>query len=198
MADADELAPPWDAVISETEHYRIMPTKGALVSGWLLVVSKTHHLCAGALDAGRIEPLESALSLAARLVADRFGPVTIFEHGPSQSGTAVGCGVDHLHFHVVPLPFSLLEAVQLLQPGTQWQDIRGIAELRQLHAKGIPYAFVKEPNSDPMWCVPPVGMRQMLRRAIAKALGVPELFDYAVHPHTANVVHTVQSLSNFR
>jgi hypothetical protein len=42
---------------------------------------------------------------------------------------------------------------------------------------------------------PPAGVRQALRRAIANRLGIPELFDYATHPHVENVLRTLEHVA---
>jgi ATP adenylyltransferase len=185
----------WDASISETDVYLIVPTKGSLVPGWLLVVSKQHRLCSGELRQSELAGLERAIEVAKEIVEHHFGAATIFEHGPASPGTSLGCGIDHLHFHVAPLKFSLITAVNLVIPSVHWQILKGLGELRSLHGKGVGYATVGEPNADMMWFQPPPGIRQPLRRAIASQLGSPELFDYAAHPHEDNVLRTLEQIA---
>lgn len=186
---------PWDTTIAETDKYTIVPTKGSLVPGWLLVVSKRHALCSGELPPGDFSCLEHAIGVAREFVERHFGPATIFEHGPKFPGTSLGCGVDHLHFHVAPLKFSLVEAVASVVPNAEWTKAEGLPTLRALHRAGIGYAVVREPDADMFWFQPPSSIRQPLRRAIANRLGIPELFDYSAHPHVGNVLRTLEHVA---
>jgi diadenosine tetraphosphate (Ap4A) HIT family hydrolase len=186
---------PWDTTLAETQTYKIVPTKGALVPGWLLVISKKHVLCAGALDADEFNDLEETINLGRQLVGSNFGPATVFEHGPQLPETSLGCGIDHLHFHIAPLRFSLVDAVDSVIPGAVWKALSGLRDLKALHRAGIGYAMIHEPGAGMLWFQPPSDIRQPLRRAIATQLGVPELFDYATHPHLANVLRTVDQFT---
>jgi ATP adenylyltransferase len=181
----------WDTTIAETDQYIIVPTKGSLVAGWLLVVSKQHFLCSGELQEKEFVSLERAVYLAKEIVEGHFGAATVFEHGPQVPGTSLGCGIDHLHLHVVALNFSLVEAVNSSIQGVTWQGLPNLRSLGPLYRSGIGYAVVGEPHAQLVWFPPPHNVRQPLRRAIANHLGVPERFDYAKHPYTENVLRTL-------
>jgi len=185
----------WDQRLTETPDYVVVPTKGALVPGWLLVVSKEHALCAGALPHAKLDGLKAALDDAKALVEPKFGPVTFFEHGPVVAGTGLGCGIDHLHVHVAPLNFSLREAFLRLYPDSDWHQIGGWCDLQRIHGERTPYVTVLEPGRELEWCVPPVDVRQPLRRAVAGATGAQHEFDYNVHEHHANAVRTLELLA---
>ena len=186
---------PWDTIVEETENFILSPTKGSLLPGWLLIVAKRHAICSGALSTKEREDLAGAIALAKLLVRRNFGPPTIFEHGPTRSGTSLGCGIDHMHFHVAPLPFSLIESVNALVPNIQWLSIDGIADLRALYHAQTAYAVVQEDEGLLNWCRPPVHMRQMFRQAIAHKLGIPDRYDYAAHPEPSNVELTIRRVS---
>lgn len=188
------LTDAWDTVIAETDDYVIVPTKGSLVPGWVLVVSKRHLLCAGELEKSEFSPLETAIALAKQIVEPHFGAATIFEHGPRALGTSLGCGIDHLHVHVAALKFSLVRAVDYVQPDATWRKIRNLGSLAPLHKSGTGYAMVGEPGADMMWFQPSKHLRQPLRRAIATQIGKPQSFDYASHPHVKNVLRTLNRL----
>jgi hypothetical protein len=64
-----------------------------------------------------------------------------------------------------------------------------------MHSNGVPYIAVQEPGESLYWSPPPHGVRQPLRRAVASAIGVPERFDYNVHPHADNIAATVRVLA---
>lgn len=186
---------PWDTVLHDSGNFTIVPTKGALVPGWLLVVAKRHALCVGALSSPELDELKSCLAFARDLVQKNFGAPTIFEHGPSRAGTTIGCGIDHVHAHVVPLQFSLRKAVNDRFPRVEWKPIVDIAATRSLFELRQGYGLVEEPNEERMyWCSPPVGVSQMFRRAIAAEIGIPDEFDYRTHPHHSIVMQTLALL----
>lgn len=185
----------WDEPLAETEDFLVVPSKGSIVPGWLLVVSKSHVLCTGALKHLRSESLNEALLVARRLVEPTFGPVTLFEHGPAEANTALGCGVDHLHIHAAPLRFSLRASFHHMFSGSSWSEARVWSDLREVHLGGTSYVAVQEPGSPLYWSLAPTGTRQPLRRAIAASQGVADQFDYNLYPHTSNILETVRSLS---
>lgn len=102
---------PWNQVLHADEKCFVVPTKGALVTGWVLVVPRWHTLSVGSLDREEQDGLASSVALVQQRVGVQFGEPTIFEHGPADFGSPLGCGVDHVHVHLAPLAFSLVEAV---------------------------------------------------------------------------------------
>jgi ATP adenylyltransferase len=187
---------PWDTILHDSGNFVIVPTKGALVPGWLLVVGKRHALCVGALSTSELEELKQCLAFAQGLIHKNFGPPTIFEHGPSRAGTTIGCGIDHVHVHVAPLRFSLREAVNGKFPTVEWKPIADIEATKLLFELQEGYALVGEPYEGRMyWCSPPTGVNQMFRRTIAAEIGVPDEFDYRTHAHAPIVDKTLAILS---
>jgi hypothetical protein len=180
--------------LARVGQFVVAPTKGALVPGWLLVISESHAVCAGALPSEALEGLPSAVEAARTLVERHFGPATIFEHGPARSGCALGCGIDHAHVHVASLPFSLVDAVDAVVPGVEWRSLNAVRSVDELHATGLDYCVVQEPACQAQWFSAPRDVRQLFRRAIATALGRADRFDYALYPEIENVRATLTTL----
>lgn len=187
-------SPPWDTVLADFGSFVIAPSKGALIPGWLLVISKRHVLCSGAFSNTEVDAFEAALTFAQDLVGSHFGPPTVFEHGPTRPGTALGCGIDHAHTHVVALPFSLSAAIGSVIPSENWHPLASFSGTRDIHIRGLEYTVVAEPNCAQQWLTPPPGTRQFLRRVVANGLGCPELFDYSEYPHEDNVRRALGTL----
>jgi diadenosine tetraphosphate (Ap4A) HIT family hydrolase len=185
----------WDQALARTDDYLVVPTKGSLLPGWVLVVANTHILCAGALETESAAAFEQALNTGRALVESKFGPVTLFEHGPVTDGSALGCGVDHLHIHAAPLAFSLRAEFQKLYPTSVWHKADDWQELRSIHAAGIAYVTIREPAGPLEWCEAPPNVRQPLRRAVASGLGADERFDYNLYPYAENATRTIEVLA---
>src|SRR6266852_4207519 len=96
-----------DVPIYETDGFVVTPSLGALVEGWLLVLPREHAVNTSRIAANLRQEFTAIVDRTVAIVADEFGPVTLFEHGPSYDGSRLGCGVDHAHLLVVPLPFDL-------------------------------------------------------------------------------------------
>lgn len=186
---------PWDRILFDSGNFVICPTKGSLVPGWLLVIAKSHLLCSGALGTEFFPELEATILRAQDMVTSHFGEATIFEHGPCASGTALGCGIDHLHIHVVPLSFSLKEAARRSFPAIEWSPLRSLLDTTQLFDSQQGYAAVQEPGDHLYYCRPPRNVRQFFRRVIAAQEHVPDEFDYSIFPYPSNALRTVEALS---
>jgi len=186
---------PWDSVIEDGAGYSVVPTKGALVPGWLLVVGKKHLLCSAALGGGDFEDFASGVYRARRMVESMFGAATLFENGPSKEAMSIGCGIDHVHMHVVPLRFSLTEAARRMYPSlVDWQPCGGLEQLRRTHRVGTPYIYIEEPNSAPLFAIPRKHSSQMLRRVIAREVGRRDSWDYSRYDGAANAERTLVAL----
>ena len=121
----------------------MIPSFGALVEGWVLVVPKEHCISLGALRAklrGRHEVEERNRAV----LRQRYEkPVVAFEHGPSAGNHGTGCGVDHAHLHLVPLACDLLPFVEPFVPASlEWRSCDW-EDLEQAYAQGLDYLYLR-------------------------------------------------------
>jgi hypothetical protein len=151
----------------------------------------------GALEDSELQILDDALDVAKALVTRAFGPATIFEHGPSTQGTALGCGIDHAHIHVAALPFSLERATRSIAR-VEFEDRQDLRAIADIHRRGLGYLLVREPQHGLRVATPLAKERQLFRRAIAGAIGSPETFDYAAFPYVENVHETLRRMRGIR
>lgn len=85
-------------VVRETAHFIVVPTIGQIVAGAMLVIPREHVETLADVADHTDELLE--LANECRQI---FGENIVFEHG-ARASTGSGCGVDHAHLHVVPMP----------------------------------------------------------------------------------------------
>src|SRR6266404_3573115 len=64
---------PWDTVLFETDSFVVTPTLGALVSGWLLIVTKESYLCMGAINDTLRGELSDLVVLFKQALSDCYG-----------------------------------------------------------------------------------------------------------------------------
>lgn len=191
----------WNTPLLETKHFIVVPSIGAIVEGWLLIAPKEKALCFGAIEPIlKIEFLELKERVQLSLTKT-YGPVAIFEHGPSQTKSKVGCGVDHAHLHLVPTSTNLVESAKKLAPEVIWESSTGIDSLEYYHSMNLPYLYLEQPEYMP---VPIVGTSstipsQLFRKTIASANACSESWDWKHNPFFENILRTrVKMTSNLK
>lgn len=174
----DPIDTPW----LKNERYCAIVSKGALVPGWSLVCP-SEHILSLANEYGRSDFWRFAAK-AATVVQSRYGDVRVFEHGAVYSGSPTGCGTDHAHLHLVPLPFALSPEALEFDRGLSWSKCRA-CEIGDL-AAGREYLFVSDKleaaETAGFLSILPAPTSQFFRRVVASKLGLSDFFDYRRHP----------------
>ena len=183
----------WDTIIDRSADSLVMPSKGALVPGWLMVVPLEHALCVGALEPARREAVWALAYRVSERVAATFGSATVFEHAPAAGGSGTGCGIDHVHLHVAPLAFSLLDAARELDPDLAWHEI-GLDDLGAAFRAGADHLVLREPGGPLRLARPPRPSSQFFRRAIARRVALRHEWNYRDYPREQTVVETIDRL----
>lgn len=185
----------WDFPIRIGSDYVVVAAKGPLLPGWLLVVSKRHTLCSGRLSSEEMRNIQFGIESAKSLIRKPFGAATVFESGPAIEGTAVGCGIDHAHFHIVPLSFSLSAMVSKAYPEIHWRPCVRFERLRSAYLARKHYLYIHEPNCPPLVATVEARISQLFRRVIASATGQSESWDYSQHSFSSTAQKTVSTLT---
>jgi ATP adenylyltransferase len=185
---------PWDRVLWETPSFVITPTLGAIVEGWLLVISKRHHLCMGALPPAELHELQSVTHHAASVVQDLYGPVAIFEHGPAQPQQQVGCGVDHAHMHIVPTACDLIAGARKHLPEhVQWELTETFGSIHRYTRAERSYLYLEQYGRRLVASDQELPS-QLFRRVIAAHIGEPERWNWREHPFHEQAEATARRL----
>jgi diadenosine tetraphosphate (Ap4A) HIT family hydrolase len=172
-------------VLTSSPSFFAVPTKGAIVAPWVLVVPRRHVLStAELLPAERLEFSRFVAAVAAKLGKR----VIYFEHGPIRPKTPIGCGVDHAHLHLVVFDGNFANSVRSLMPSLKWEHAGAPWENESLRGRSY-FAFSDDGDT---WsaCVEPPPVRQFFRQVIASSLGCPDRFDYEAHPQPENALQT--------
>jgi len=182
--------PLWDIPVRESENILVVPTLGMIVPNWLLFIPKRHSFNFGSQS----QALAGELTNSIQQVCGKIGydDYVVFEHGASEVGSVVGCGVDHSHVHVVfgteqtiaPLWDAL--AKDLAVP-TVGQDLR--TTLEELPARASYYMAWRR-GVAAIETSPRNPISQRFRRVIASHWGCPEKWDYKSHAFIENIVAT--------
>lgn len=189
----------WDQVLFESSNFVVVPTVGAIIPGWLLLLPRKHFLCVGAMSDALFCELLELRSVAARALRDSFGAVTFFEHGPAAPCTRVGCGVDHAHLHLVATEIDLLRgAAQISQSELDWKAVAGLEATADFHRRKLPYLYVERANGEARIGTSSLIESQLFRRVIAAAHDLGGLFDWKLHPFERNVEDTIDRIERWK
>lgn len=159
-------------VVDEDTTSCVLPSMGSLVPGWLLVVPNDHVISLAVLGLEQRSAFAEMVDRTTQRLAQRFGAVVQFEHGPAGEGRSAGCGVDHAHLHLVPFDANLREMARGLDPTIdilKWRQVSWpwAAEI----TSGHDYLFVRDTSGIGWFAEAPTVPSQLFRRVIARHLG---------------------------
>ena len=97
-------------------------------------------------------------------------------------------------FHLVPVHFNIVQsAVHYLPAATLWSPADW-ANCRRAYDASLDYLYVEQPHGVGQIAVGTGFGSQVLRRAIAAALGRPDEFDWRSHPQSHTIAKTLKTL----
>lgn len=183
----------WNKPLFESRNFVAMPSLGSIVEGWVLLVPKNHFVSVGALPPELLEEMESMKSHVVTNLTGRYGDLCAFEHGPSEKGRKVGCGVDHAHLHIVPIDFDLATwSAPYLPPGVGWKE-GDFSDCRAAFLQGHDYLYFEQPLGSGRIAVHDKFGSQIFRKAIAARTGIPDQFNWRDHPKFENIARTIEA-----
>lgn len=181
----------WNEPLFESEHFVVLPSLGALVEGWLLLVPKNHFICIGALPESVIAEMEGIKAVVSSFLTECYGKFSVFEHGPHVEKLQIGCGVDHAHLHFVPLTFDLANAVEPFLPtGIMWSSARH-QDCQNAFLRGQDYLYLEQPLGNGKIALHTAFDGQLFRRGIAATLGRLNEYNWREHPQFSNITVTI-------
>jgi len=185
----------FDYTILETSNFVVVPTVGALVAGWVLIIAKQHYICAGELSPSLIKELEELKAKVKSIVEPIFGKLTIFEHGPAEPNLSVGCTVDHIHIHLAPLKFDLLTKTESFIK-LNWIKCDSLEYTNSFYDSGLSYLYLELPNGLNYIATDEKIPSQLFRQVIAKEIGKPNEYNWRQFDQLDIVTSTIQILED--
>jgi len=177
----------FEELIGRTSSTVTVPSVGAFIEGWSLVLPTTHVTSLAQLGRGSANDFEAALIDSQALVQHHYGQTVMFEHGSESAARSAGCGVDHAHAHIVPGHFNLRVAIH------DWGGLRG-----ELSWTASPRPYVVHGGSDYLWVSDHTGgwlarhphlPSQVVRQALGKVLD-EVVWDWKAEPRVTIVERT--------
>ena len=181
----------WNEPLFESPNFIVLPSLGALVEGWLLLVPKKHFICMGALPDSVASEMHEMKNFLCSVLQQYYGEICAFEHGPSRANLNVGCGVDHAHLHIVPVAFDLASAVTSFLPEDTFWSEAGLEECRASFGRGEDYLYLEQPIGAGRIATHHAFESQLFRRAIAARIGALTQFNWREYPQLPKVAATI-------
>ncbi len=186
---------PWNEFIIETENFGVIPSLGALVEGWVLMIPKAHYISFGALPRHLREEADVLRNRVRALLESRYeNRIVEFEHGPSAAEHGTGCGVDHAHLHLVPLNCDLKRFVAPFVPSNlDWMSCDWNTRTKA-YETGLDYLYLRVEGVGEEIAVTEDFGSQVFRRAISAYLGNPNEYSWRDYPRLDVVGRTMEGL----
>jgi diadenosine tetraphosphate (Ap4A) HIT family hydrolase len=156
-------------VIMDQHHFRVLPSLGQIVPGYLLLVPERHYLAFADMSRDELKSAEKLKLNLATVLRDAYGEYLFFEHGPRKSG-AGGCGVSHAHLHAVPFPYEKDPVARLIHEFA-FEEVSGLLDLQRLRSEDS-YIYYEALSGKRYVFRTPFVPSQHVRRLLAEALGL--------------------------
>lgn len=180
-------------VILQTEHFEVIPTLGAFVEGYVMVVSKEHHDCSGKIPADLFPELKHVISQMKDRIFRCYGMDAVcFEHGSVSCTNRFGGCINHAHIHIVPCKESLIN--QLADYQMEYRRIGSIDELRAYGGSGHPYLYFADIDGQQYVVTSEFVVSQFFRQLLAKSHGVAEEWDWRTNLNLEKLKKTYERL----
>ena len=123
-----------DRLIFETESFRLFPCMGCLREGHLLIASKKHYNAIGALDSKAMIELQGLIQEVVNFYRTKYKRETVvFEHGVTDdSGKTGGCGISHMHLHLLPMSREEYDSVSEILNNSKQNTVRQVKTLQEV------------------------------------------------------------------
>ena len=183
----------FDKIICENENFVVVPARGSLVEGYLLIITRTHFRSMAHLSNALLLELEQLILKVTEIVTKHFGSPVIFEHGLVCEDVGVGSCIDHAHLHLVPVVGDILSQLKLVY------KLRSIKTLREIAAQvraNESYLYFETQKRDRFVITRSTIPSQYMRRLIATEIGLPDQWDWAVFDFEYNARATLEKLSD--
>jgi hypothetical protein len=130
-------------------------------------------------------------------IENEYGEYIIFEHGPIQERSLVGCGVDHAHIHIVPVNLMLPQINEFCDFSVQWDKVDSIHSASIYTDENKAYLYFQDSNRNSYIGTSEKIPSQFFRRIIAKMIGKPEMFDWKNYFFLDNIANTYTRLDKY-
>jgi len=176
-----------NTIIDETENFIVVPSKGALVVGYLLIFPKEHITSINELNISQKEELKCLIDKYRNKFYVKFGKYPIiFEHGTSrQDSNNSASSITHAHYHIVNHNFKDEKSVLNM---LNFNKVDVVSFFKDNHKSYISYI---SPNLDYYVTYDFRSKSQQMRIFIAEDLDMKDKYDWKTSNFENNILETI-------
>jgi diadenosine tetraphosphate (Ap4A) HIT family hydrolase len=181
--------PIYDTILYETTNFIVVPALGALVSGYLMIVSRNHMHSMACITRSEMDELNDLIEFLREKILRCFNVSPIlFEHGSALGCVnKSACCIEHAHLHLVPVHLS--EETRILQ----YANAVKIPNLQSLISfNGEPYLLYVNAERGHYLSRDTILPSQYMRKWIANEIGRPFEWDWRLFEFIENINTTVE------
>lgn len=194
-----ELPTKYNQPLLETENFKVIPSLGSLVEGWVLIVPKKHYLSFGYLESYFFDELNYLHNKVIATLKQLYNKnIIAFENGTLDVGSSIGCGVDYAHIHYVPLEIDVISLVnEFYNSSIKWEKVASLLATKKKIGSSTPYLFVENNQREKYICEIFQPYSQLIRKIIAKHAGKDDQFDWKKYHFEDNINKTIEKFYTF-
>jgi diadenosine tetraphosphate (Ap4A) HIT family hydrolase len=185
---ANEVA---SRTILEQDDFRVLPSLGQIVPGYLLLVPNHHYRAFADMSLEELKAAEVLKTSLTKQMRSVYGNLLFFEHGVRTSDSG-GCGISHAHLHFVPFPDER-DPVEELTRAFPFEEVSNLLELRGVQP-GQSYLYYESVRANRYVFYPPFIPSQYIRRLLAEALGI-QAWDWRQYGKEERLLSTLSQIS---
>src|SRR6266513_2133454 len=155
-----------------TDNFRVFPSIGQIVEGYLLIVPLHHYCALDELSTRLADELAAICERARSIVSQNYGPCISFEHGARGPANG-GCGIYHAHLHVAP-PCGIPDPVTELKERFPHKRLGALRNIIDVSNRDLPYLFYEDLDSNRYQFSIGSLESQYMRRMLAQAMGTSD------------------------
>jgi len=157
-----------DRTIFATCNFKVIPSLGQIVEGYLLLVPTRHYGTLADMPIVLIKEVAALTNLVREALRHSYGSQCLFfEHG-ARNVASGGCGIYHAHLHAVPFSESD-DPIQVLKRIHQYHEVQSFEDIKSVDHRSS-YLYYEDVNSNrhifDVALLPSQYARQLLARAI--------------------------------
>lgn len=174
-----------NTIIEETKNFYVIPALGAIVEGYVIIISKSHYLTMVSLPSDLRSEYEDILARYRGIFKDIYGDYPmIFEHGTNNTNAKKANSVEHAHVHIVNHRFKdELAIINSLNFNKNLAERTDCNYIKYINNEGISYITY---NFE--------GISQQMRILIAKDLNISDKYNWKTEPFYDNIKKTIEKL----
>lgn len=183
----------YNQILFESHNFRVIPSIGALVQGWLLIIPKEHYISMGTIKDMNLQlELEELISKVGSIVKQEYGEYIVFENGAYCKDKLVGCGVDYAHIHILPTKIDIINSLENdSNIKYDWKEINNISACIEYINHNKPYLLIQDQQKKIRITTDDNIPSQLFRKVIANSLNLAGKYDWKQYPFIDNVIETI-------